>query len=72
MIPSSTIPAERPSLNDLPEVLTPEDLWNYLPIGRNAVYDLLKMKRIKSTRVGQKFIITKNALRSFLDGGELK
>lgn len=70
MIPSAENAVERPSFNDLPEVLTPEDLWRYLPVGRNAVYDLLKMKRIRSTRVGQKLIITKHALRSFLDGNE--
>jgi excisionase family DNA binding protein len=62
----------QPSFEELPDVLTPEDLWRYLPVGRNSVYDLLKSGRIQNTRVGQKIIITKSALRSFLNGGELK
>jgi excisionase family DNA binding protein len=69
MIPSANV-AERPSFDDLPEALTPQDLWRYLPIGRNAVYDLLRTNRIRNTRVGQKIIITKSSLRSFLDGNE--
>jgi hypothetical protein len=60
----------QPTFEELPDILTPEHLWRYLPIGRNAVYDLLKSKRIQNTRIGQKIIITKNALRSFLDSGE--
>jgi excisionase family DNA binding protein len=68
MIQSAINAAERVSFNDLPEMLTPEDLWRYLPIGRNAIYDLLKTKRLPSVRVGQKFIVTKTALREFLGG----
>jgi excisionase family DNA binding protein len=40
----------------------------FLPMGRNAVYDALKAQAIKSVRVGQKFLITKAALREFLGG----
>ena len=53
---------------DLPDVLTPHDLMMILPIGRNAVYDALKTQKIKNIRVGQKFLITKSALREFLGG----
>ena len=70
MISSTANVAERPSFDDLPGVLTPQDLWRYLPIRRNAVYDLLKTNRIRNTSVGQKIIITKISLRSFLDGNE--
>jgi excisionase family DNA binding protein len=52
----------------LPEVLTSRELIEFLPIGRNAVYDALKTGAIKNTRVGQKFLITKAALREFLGG----
>ena len=52
----------------LPDVLTPQDLIAFLPIGRNAVYDALKHRRIKSVRIGQKLIITKASLREFLGG----
>lgn len=53
---------------DLPDILTPRDLIAFLPIGRNAVYDVLKRQSIKSIRVGQKLLITKAALREFLGG----
>jgi excisionase family DNA binding protein len=53
---------------ELPDILTPQDLFAFLPIGRNAVYDALKSQKIKSIRVGQKFLITKAALREFLGG----
>ena len=53
---------------DLPDILTPHDLATFLPIGRNAIYDALKRQAIKNVRVGQKFLITKAALREFLGG----
>lgn len=40
----------------------------YLPIGRNAIYELLNQQRIRNVRVGQKFIIPRAALRDFLEG----
>lgn len=53
---------------ELPDVLTPRDVIAFLPIGRNAVYDALRTRAIKSIRVGQKLLITKAALREFLGG----
>jgi len=53
---------------DLPEILTPQHLVNYLPIGRDAVYAALKSRAIPSVRLGQKFLVTKAALRDFLGG----
>lgn len=53
---------------ELPDVLTPRDLMAFLPIGRNAVYDALRTRAIKSVRVGQKLLIIKAALREFLGG----
>ncbi len=53
---------------DLPDILTPGDLMGFLPIGRNGVYDALRAGDIRSIRVGQKFIITKAAVREFLGG----
>ncbi|MGA7247028.1 MAG: helix-turn-helix domain-containing protein [Candidatus Cybelea sp.] len=52
----------------MPDVLTPRDLIAFLPMGRNAVYDALRTRAIKSVRVGQKLLITKAALREFLGG----
>lgn len=50
----------------LPDILTPKDLMDFLPIGRNAVYEILRAKKIRSVRIGQKFMIPKAALREFL------
>lgn len=53
---------------DLPEILTPQHLIDYLPIGRDAVYSALKSQAIANVRVGQKFMVTRAALREFLGG----
>jgi excisionase family DNA binding protein len=53
---------------DLPEILTPQNLIDYLPIGRDAVYNALKSQAIPNVRLGQKFMVTKAALREFLGG----
>jgi excisionase family DNA binding protein len=53
---------------DLPDILTPQDLITYLPIGRDSIYAALKSQAIRSVRLGQKFIVTKAALREFLGG----
>lgn len=49
------------------EVLTPDDIIGRLPIGRDAVYRLLREGRIRSVRVGRKYIITSEALEDFLN-----
>jgi excisionase family DNA binding protein len=54
--------------DDVPEILTPSDLMRLLPIGRNAVYSALKQQVIRNVRLGQKFLITKQAVREFLEG----
>jgi excisionase family DNA binding protein len=59
---------QRVSFEALPEILTPKDLINYLPIGRDGVYAALRSQAIRNVRVGQKFIVTKAALREFLGG----
>ena len=53
---------------ELPDILTPQDLIKYLPIGRDSIYAALKSQAIRSVRLGQKFIVTKAALREFLGG----
>ena len=58
----------KPRFDQLPDILTPQDLMAFLPIGRNAIYDLLQNQQIRNVRVGQKFIIPKAALREFLGG----
>lgn len=53
---------------ELPDVLTPQDLIKYLPIGRDSIYAALKSQAIRNVRLGQTFIVTKAALREFLGG----
>jgi excisionase family DNA binding protein len=60
--------AQSMRFEDLPELLTPKDLTEYLPLGRDAIYEALKSQTIRNVRVGQKFIIPKAALREFLGG----
>ncbi len=53
---------------ELPDVLTPKHLMEYLPLGRDAIYEALKSQVIRNVRLEQKFIIPKGALREFLGG----
>jgi len=54
------------SIESLPDVLTPADLIDVLPIGRNSVYDLIARREIASVRCGKKIMIPKQALEAFL------
>lgn len=53
-------------LSNLPDVLTVEDLTQILGIGKNSAYNLVKSGRLKSVRVGRKYLISKQALLQFL------
>ena len=53
--------------DELPDVLTPKEAQAFLRLGRNAIYAALQGGKIRSVRVGQKFLIPKAALREFLD-----
>jgi hypothetical protein len=64
----TTTKKQRLCFDELPEVLTPQNLIDYLPIGRDSVYNALKTQAIQNVRLGQKFIVTKRALREFLGG----
>jgi excisionase family DNA binding protein len=61
-------PKQPRRFEELPEILTPQDIIEYLPLGRDSVYSALKSQTIPNVRLGQKFIITKSALRDFLGG----
>ncbi len=52
--------------DNYPDVVTPEDIQKMLRIGRNSVYDLLKQGKIKSLRVGKKYLIPKTSVINFL------
>lgn len=54
------------NIEDFNDVLTTRDLYEILPIGRNAVYKLLKDNTIKHIHIGKKMIIPKQCLIDFL------
>lgn len=52
--------------NNYPDIVTPEDIQKMLRLGRNSVYNLLKQGKIKSLRVGKKYLIPKTSVINFL------
>lgn len=48
------------------DVVTPAEAMRMLHVGRNTIYKLLKDKRIKSIRIGSKYLIPKNYICDFL------
>lgn len=56
------------SLDDLPLVLTVEQLMPVLSVGRNAAYELVRSGQIQSIRIGHQYRIHKEALAEFLSG----
>ncbi len=53
-------------LENYKDVLSVQDLYNILPIGKNSIYKLLNSNAIKNIRVGNKIIILKQNLIDFL------
>lgn len=55
------------STDDLPLMLTVDNLASVLDIGRNTAYDLVRSDQIKSVRIGRQFRIPKDALLQFMN-----
>ena len=55
------------SYDDIPLVMTVEDLMPILLIGRNTAYELVRSGEIKSIRVGRQIRIPRDALIAFLE-----
>lgn len=53
-------------LNTYKDVLSVQDLYDILPIGKNSIYKLLNQNAIKNIRVGNKIIIPKQCVIEFL------
>jgi excisionase family DNA binding protein len=53
-------------LDDLPDLLTVKELQEFLRLGRNRTYALLKSRAIPSIRLGQKFLVPRQGVREFL------
>lgn len=56
------------SIDELPLILTVEDLMPVLCIGRNAAYDLVRSGQIRSLRIGHQIRIPREAVVSFISG----
>lgn len=57
------------SFDDIPLVLTVEDLMTILSVGRNSAYELVHSGQIRSSRIGKHTRILKPDLLRFLEGG---
>ena len=55
------------SYDDIPLIMTVEDLMPILLIGRNTAYDLVRSGEIKSIRVGRQIRIPRDTLIAFLE-----
>ena len=54
------------SIDEIPLILTVQDLMPILGIGRGAAYELARSERIKTIRVGRKIRIAKHELLAFM------
>ena len=62
--------ADRPlSFDDIPLVLTVEELMPILRIGRNTAFALVRSGQIKSIRAGKQIRILKHELLEYWSGG---
>lgn len=57
------------NFDDIPLVLTVEELMPILSIGRNTAFALVRSGQIKSIRAGKQIRILKHELLEFLTGG---
>lgn len=55
---------------ELPDVLTAEEVARVLRLGRNTVYDCLRSGEIPSVRIGRRLLIPKAALLQMLHQAE--
>lgn len=57
-------------MNDLfhtyPDVVSIEEIQQMLRIGKNSVYELLKTQKLKSIKVGKRYIVPKKYVIDFL------
>lgn len=54
-------------LSDLPDVLNVAQVAEFLSIGTNSVYTLLRSGAIRSIKIGKQFRIPKRYLEDFLE-----
>lgn len=54
-------------ISNYPDVLSVEELQSILRIGRSATYTLLRENKIKTLKVGNRYIIPKQSVIDFLN-----
>ena len=53
---------------DYPEIVTPAQIYNgMLPLSRKTVYNLLKSGRIQSLREGNKYLVPKRCVATYVE-----
>lgn len=55
------------SLRKYDDVLTVSDLMDYLAIGKNTAYSLIRSGAVKSFRIGRNYKIPKEAVRNYIN-----
>ena len=55
------------NIEDIPLVLSVDDLCNVLSIGKNSAYALIKSEEIASLRIGRNIRIPRSALLAYLN-----
>lgn len=53
-------------LSEFADIITIDELCNYLEISRNTAYKFLKKKKIKHAKVGREYKISKSSLAEYL------
>ena len=51
---------------EYPEVVTVENVMEMLGIGRNLAYDIIRNGRLKTVKIGKRYIIPKQSVINFL------
>lgn len=59
---------KREGRNEYVRPLTPVEVAERLGLSRNTVGQLLRSKRLRSVRVGRKYLIPHEAIEEFLNG----
>lgn len=54
-------------MSDNYEVLTTDEAMDYLLIGRNTMYELLRTKKIKGFKIGSSWRIPMKAIKEYID-----
>lgn len=56
-----------PMLENYKDIMTPNDLYDILPLGKNKIYEFLRNNAIKNKRIGNKIMIPKQSVIEFLN-----